>query len=223
MHAYLRMRKTRPGKAALLLALTPLLGCTRETNRGPVQWTASDPASPEGQTDAQAWSRSTSNDEDVPVIVPLSRTKAPPPPPRQFVGKVELPGGASLAARATVCDVRAFPEETREVTGRGETDVATVVVGGSDEVYASGLSYRDVVGFFDRTLLRDGFQEPSRTATRTATIWSARSPDGQVVHLAVRNTRPTTIEIVEGDARVGSSSVGVANAQPATSSACGPR
>jgi hypothetical protein len=51
--------------AGLLLISAPVLGCSRESSRGPVRWTASDPASPAGQSAAQAWSRSTSNDKYV--------------------------------------------------------------------------------------------------------------------------------------------------------------
>jgi len=48
--------------AVAALAAGPVLACTRESSHGPVQWTASNPSSPVGQTAAQAWSRSTSSD-----------------------------------------------------------------------------------------------------------------------------------------------------------------
>jgi hypothetical protein len=66
------MKTTRPVVAAL--AMASLLGCTKQTSHGPVQWTASNQASPEGQTAAQAWSRSTSTDAPEPV------REAPPSP-----------------------------------------------------------------------------------------------------------------------------------------------
>src|SRR5580698_1498064 len=61
------MKKWQFIAAAALLAAGPVLGCTRESSRGPVQWTASNPSSPTGQTLAQAWSRSTSSDSPVPA------------------------------------------------------------------------------------------------------------------------------------------------------------
>jgi hypothetical protein len=54
------------GFVAAALVAAQLLGCTRESSSGPVKWTASDPASAVGQTEAQSWSRSTSNDQVAP-------------------------------------------------------------------------------------------------------------------------------------------------------------
>jgi hypothetical protein len=83
---------------AVALAMATLLGCTRQTSNGPVQWTASNPGSPEGQTLAQGWSRSTTNDarehvreapptpsvETVPSCAPVQPgvTNLQPPTPR---------------------------------------------------------------------------------------------------------------------------------------------
>jgi hypothetical protein len=62
-----RMRSTNPiGPAAVALAAVVTVGCTRESSRGPVGWAASAPSSPAGQTVAQSWSRSTSNDRPEP-------------------------------------------------------------------------------------------------------------------------------------------------------------
>jgi hypothetical protein len=49
--------------AAAALAAAVLLGCTTESSRGPVRWTASNPSSATGQDASQAWSRSTSSDK----------------------------------------------------------------------------------------------------------------------------------------------------------------
>ena len=88
--------------AAAVLAAGPVLGCARESSRGPVRWTASNPSAAVGQTNAQAWSQSTSNDRYVrasekppfTIIVPGSAgglgdqvepsgvTNAQPPSPR---------------------------------------------------------------------------------------------------------------------------------------------
>ena len=53
--------------AAAALAAAPVLGCTKASSRGPVQWTASNPSSSVGQSAAQAWSRSTSSDKPEPA------------------------------------------------------------------------------------------------------------------------------------------------------------
>jgi hypothetical protein len=73
MHAATRMKTTR-FIAAAALAAGSVLGCTRESSRGPVNWTASNPSSSVGQTAAQAWSRSTSSDTPQP-----GREPQPPP------------------------------------------------------------------------------------------------------------------------------------------------
>jgi hypothetical protein len=74
------MKTTRPVVAAL--AMASLLGCTKQTSHGPVQWTASNQASPEGQTAAQAWSRSTTSD------APEHVREVPPSPPVERVESV---------------------------------------------------------------------------------------------------------------------------------------
>jgi hypothetical protein len=88
---------------ALVLSL-PGLGCTRQSSRGPVQWTASDPASPAGQSAAQAWSRSTSNDKYVRAskkgpmgneLVGVQNVEATPIPPSRGPAEIVLtPEGA---------------------------------------------------------------------------------------------------------------------------------
>ncbi len=103
------MKTTRPVVAAL--AMASLLGCTKQTSHGPVQWTASNQASPEGQTAAQAWSRSTTTDapehvreapptpsvETVPTCAPVQPgvTNLQPPTPRWPYSGVTLQLGAT--------------------------------------------------------------------------------------------------------------------------------
>jgi hypothetical protein len=65
--ARLTRMKTARFIAAAALVAAPALGCTRESSRGPVRWTASNPSSAAGQTAAQAWSRSTSSDTRQPT------------------------------------------------------------------------------------------------------------------------------------------------------------
>ncbi|MGI0151177.1 MAG: hypothetical protein ACREC5_04485 [Thermoplasmata archaeon] len=89
-------------------------------------------------------------------------------------------------------EIRAFPEEARS----GRTVEAAVGVEGADRVYQTKDSYDHTVTFFDRTLARDGFQITHHTTTQTATIWSLHAPDGSPARVAVRNTNPTTIEVL---------------------------
>ena len=72
--------------AAAALGAALALGCTRESSHGPVQWTASNPASPVGQTQAQAWSRATSTDapepaHEAPFVPDAARSPCATQPP----------------------------------------------------------------------------------------------------------------------------------------------
>ena len=96
---------------AVALAMAPRLGCTKQTSNGPVQWTASNQASPVGQTAAQAWSRSTTTDapehvreappapivETVPSCAPVQPgvTNLQPPTPRWPYSGVTLQLGST--------------------------------------------------------------------------------------------------------------------------------
>jgi hypothetical protein len=176
--------RTSATSAVLLLAASGLVGCTLQTAHGPVSWTASDPASPSGQSDAQAWARSTSEDK----AEGATERQASPPPVRWSEGEIELPSGTFLTASAPVSKVRPFPEEA-PAPGLDGPD-------GTDQVFLNGRPYGEVVDFFERTIARDG-ADLRETTTSTATIWSFRRAGSRVAHVAVRNTRPTTIEIVE--------------------------
>jgi hypothetical protein len=130
---------------ALGFAAGAILGCTRQSSR---------PSPTVGQTEAQAWSRSTAND-----VAPA--------------GVVELPPGTSLAENA-------------------------VVARGTDRTYRTDLTYQHAVGYFDRLRSNGGCEKTARTTTETATFWSLRCPDGQTAYMAVRNSLPTTIEVLAG-------------------------
>jgi len=62
-----------------------------------------------------------------------------------------------------------------------------------DRVFETNRSFSDVVSFFDQS----GYQVVERTDTPGATAWTVKRPDGTVAHAVVRNTRPTTFELVE--------------------------
>jgi len=90
-------------------------------------------------------------------------------------GVVELPPGTSLAEESAVA---------RE----------------TDRIYRTDLTYRHAVAYFDRLRSSAGCENTSRMTTEIATFWSLRCPDGRTASMAVRNTLPTTIEVLGGSA-----------------------
>jgi hypothetical protein len=115
----------------------------------------------------------------------LAATTAQPP----------LPKGSKLVGETSVTEIRAFPEEVRTPGGAHTVEEAQGDAG-RDRLYETDDKYAAAVSFFDKTLREDRFAVRNRTVTRTSTTWSLRRPDGSVARLAVRNTRPTTIEWV---------------------------
>jgi hypothetical protein len=145
---------------ALGFAVGAILGCTRESSH---------PSSTVGQTEAQAWSRSTENDATKPANDAPRTTSAVPAPTVTSAGVVELPPGTSLAENSAVAR-------------------------GTDRIYRTDLTYPHAVGYFDQ--LRSNCEKTSRMTAETATFWSLRCPDGQIAYMAVRRTLPTTIEVL---------------------------
>ncbi|HEY1695095.1 MAG TPA: hypothetical protein VGG39_23165 [Polyangiaceae bacterium] len=157
-----------------VLAALPVLACTAKESRGPVSWSASNPSSPVGQTEAQAWARSTEND----APEPRSQGAAEPqgtavvPPTAAATATVELPPATSFVGRA----------------GNGQD---------LERDYQTSLGYADAVDFFDRTLAGGGGAELQRSSTPAATYWSFRRADRGRVSVTVLSTRPTSIQVVE--------------------------
>jgi hypothetical protein len=89
--------------APAALVAGALLGCTKETTHGPVQWTASNPASPVGQTAAQAWSRSTSNDalKPPPEAPPAASVESVPAEACPCRGEAPAPSAGAMAPGVT--------------------------------------------------------------------------------------------------------------------------
>jgi hypothetical protein len=105
---------------------------------------------------------------------------------------VRVPPSARMVATAEIDRVHAFPEQKKRASLEAIVGVHAV-----DRVYEVGRSYADVVGFFDRQATDPGILLLGRDATRTATTWALMlSPDGRVANVIVRNTAPTTVEIV---------------------------
>jgi hypothetical protein len=106
-----------------------------------------------------------------------------------------VPANALLVGVTNVLEIREFPEESLTVTGAPGIE-ETLQMEGTDRLYETPSSYGATVAFFDRTLVEGHFAVIHRTTTHTATVWSLGAPDGDPARLAVRNTRPTTIECV---------------------------
>src|SRR5262249_39096311 len=67
--------------------------------------------------------------------------------------------------------------------------------GASDELYQTSRTYGDMVVYFDRQFR--GFNLTVRAATQTSTAWHFQRNDGKPATVVVRNTLPTSFEILE--------------------------
>jgi hypothetical protein len=172
--------------AACAVASLSWTGCAAEQKRGEVGWTASDPSSMTGQTDDQAWARSTERDPpEVSVPHEVAATHARPIPAGAFRQVLPIPPSASLATSEP---------------GREE--------------YRTELSYNDVVGFFDRKLAQGGCHDHERVTTERTTTWQVRCHDGTSAIVAVHDADPVTrIEVVM-QPPAQSPPTGVTNLQP---------
>lgn len=156
---------------ALGFAAGAILGCTKESGNR---------SSAAGQTEAQASSRpSTANDAIEPATDRPRTTTAGSAPTVASAAGVELPPGTSFAEESAVAR-------------------------GADRIYRTDLTYEHAVGYFDRLRPQAGCEsteaceKTSRMSTETATFWSLRCPGGGTTYMAVRDTLPTTIEILAG-------------------------
>lgn len=195
---------------SIIAVALPWLGCGEPQNRAPAEPTARFPPPPQrmGQTELQAPSP---DDDPIPEETApsgassMERMDAPSPGAllavepdgtpvtaasiALHVGRVPVPAQARLASSTTVTEIRDFPEN--------DPPEETIAVDGVDRAYRASLSYRQAVRFFDRSFAAGGFEELDRTATHDATLWSLRCRGGERAHVVVRNTSPTTIEVVE--------------------------
>jgi len=108
--------------------------------------------------------------------------------------KITLPPGAKLVATAEVDQVRAFPEQ-QSAKGKG-TQEEIIGLKAVDRVFEADRSYQDVVRFFDQEAGQGGNTQLSRDTTSTSTSWTIKVPQGRAVNVIVRNTKPTTFEVV---------------------------
>jgi hypothetical protein len=124
----------------------------------------------------------------------LAEQPAGPPAQTTQAPRLELPHGAELVAAAEIDQVRAFPEQQAGKT-KAPPD-AVVGVRAVDRVYQTDGSHADVVKFFDQEAAQPGNTQRARDTTQTTTAWTIVLPRGTVANVIVRNTQPTTIEIV---------------------------
>src|SRR5579885_1334256 len=111
---------------------------------------------------------------------------------RTASGRLTIPLNSRLLGTASLGEIREFPEE------RQQSNIQRVVgVEATDQSYESDRSYGDVVAFFDREFQGGGFQLQERTVRPHSTLWTVKRPDGMLARVAVRNTTPTTFEVVE--------------------------
>ena len=210
------MNRVHSVASALAIAATALVGCAHEPARStatasPTHATAGVSRAP-GVMEQQA-----PNPRSEPLNEPAAAEPTPdlpgPPvssPPGSEIGVrpngttvvtgvIPVPPGSSLTSSAAVSEVRSFPEEIDQTSGAGPTGQETLKVRGMDRLYQSDLTYEDAVDFFDHQLPRKGCQINHHVTSKTSTVWAVRAPSGQAAHIAVRDTRPVTFEIVEAE------------------------
>jgi hypothetical protein len=107
------------------------------------------------------------------------------------------PEGLTEAQAAATQELPAeFPRQVEPPRG-AYLATATPTALGTERLYASRLPYDDAVRFFDRTLPEEGCQTIRRSSTRTSTVWAVQCSTGDRVHVSVRQTVPTTVQVIE--------------------------
>jgi hypothetical protein len=211
--------------ALILTGAASLLACAKEPSRTTAQPRATVPAPPghqamgvmerqglsEPPSAVEATEDAPSPDDDIELPppaalvgvrldgTPVSASAIPLLSKRTpvRVGGLQLPAGTSLLGSDTLAQIHAFPEEPAGTWGDDRATDTGLGARGTDRVFQSKASYDTVLAYIDRSLAKDGIRSSLRVATDQVTIWSIRSPGGEKLRVAVRNTRPTTIEIVE--------------------------
>jgi hypothetical protein len=172
-----------------VVTMVSWLGCAKEQSR-----TAAGPPTPAdtmGRAELQAPSPEDSEATDEPL--PEASPAAPDDPPAADAQLGVRPDGTPVTAANIVLRVGSIPVPDDAAL----TASMAAVDGLFYRTYQTKLSYRAAVRFFDRTLEAGGFEASDRTATDAATVWSVRCPRGERAHVAVRNTTPTSIDVVE--------------------------
>lgn len=111
---------------------------------------------------------------------------------------IRTPPGAQLVGAAEVDEIRALPEMSGTREGKQRAQAAKVVgVKAVDRVYTTDKGYQDMVKFFDDQFKSTGAVTQARIVTPSSTAWTIQKPDGKLANLVVRNTKPTSFELVE--------------------------
>ena len=104
-------------------------------------------------------------------------------------GKISIPSDSMMAGISTTGAIRATPELS---------DVLPVLgVEAADQLYQTARPYKDTIAYFDQQFRDKGFRVIVRNATQTSTAWHITRPDGRPATLVVRNTTPTSFEVIE--------------------------
>ena len=104
-------------------------------------------------------------------------------------GKIAIPSDSMLAGAAPANEIRVVPELPDVLRQTG--------VEGSDQLYQTAKSYKDTVAFFDQQFRGKGWSVVVKNATQTSTAWHIGRPDGKPATIVVRNTTPTSFEVIE--------------------------
>jgi hypothetical protein len=114
---------------------------------------------------------------------------------------IKPPLDATLVGTSVVDEIRAFPEMGGRAANKEEAQAEKMLgVQGIDRMFQTNRSFGDTVLYFDQQFKLPGYQVMARVDTPSATAWTVRRPDGGVANAVVRNTSPTTLEIVEARA-----------------------
>jgi hypothetical protein len=132
---------------------------------------------------------------------------------------VPLPPGARLVSSSVVDDVQVIPSFSSDDRGSRTGRVAgTVQAKGEDHVYRVPMTYEDVVAFYNRSLTGSPegrtVRASQRTSAATHTAWTFEDARGNPDRVEVRNTTPTTVEVVAVTGPTEAVRLGAANTQP---------
>jgi hypothetical protein len=116
---------------------------------------------------------------------------------------LKTPPSSVLIGTAIVDEIRAFPEMSGKGQARDKKVEKLVGIEGIDRVFQTDKSMNETAMFFDQQFKQTGHEVLGRVESTHALSWTVKRPDGTVANIVVRNTRPTTFEIVEVSAATG--------------------
>ena len=124
------------------------------------------------------------------AVLPACARGSTSPDPSSPVGQTEAQPSSELPVPS------GNPRAIEPPPGARLAPSSSVTASGTEWIYESHMPYGDAVGFFDRTLAHEGCESIRRTTTKTSTVWALQCRTGRA-HVAVRDTGPTTVEILE--------------------------